>query len=171
MWLGSYTNEIAAAERYDDAAAYFFKEFALLNFPERSPIPYVARTAHKQHSTHKGISFDKTKKTRPWNACIQIEGVRWQDRFETEQEALAALEKIRADLKAGLPLPSTPKKTAPKYSQHPGITKDIRKTKNPWKAKIKKQGAILWQGNFSTEAEAITALTLKQKELNTINTQ
>lgn len=162
VWLGMYETEIEAAERYDDAARHFFKEYALVNFPQRHTKPYVAKTPHKRHSEFKGISFDKTRKTRPWSACIQLNGKRWQARFNTEEEAISAWQKVQQDISEGKPLPETQGRAKPKYSQHPGITFDIRKVSKPWKAKIKVKGVILWQGNFLTEAEAIQALQEKR---------
>jgi len=39
IWLGSFVSEIDAARAYDEAAKKYHKEFARLNFPERSPAP------------------------------------------------------------------------------------------------------------------------------------
>lgn len=97
IWLGNFDSEIAAAERYDDAAAHYHGEYAFFNFPNRSRQPYIQRVPKKTHSKVKGISFDKTRKNNPWAACVQVKGVRWKKRFPTEQEAIAALVKYRKD--------------------------------------------------------------------------
>lgn len=97
IWLGNFDTEIAAAEMYDDAAEHFFKDYALFNFPDRIRKPYIKPTPKKIHSSVKGISFDKTRKNNPWAACVQVKGVRWQQRFPTEQEAINALVKYRKD--------------------------------------------------------------------------
>ena len=98
IFLGQYTSEILAAERYDDAAVHFFQQFALLNFPNRTPHEFQMQQPLKRHSKHRGISFDKTKKSRPWTACLQVKGTRWQERFETEALALQALQTKRSEL-------------------------------------------------------------------------
>lgn len=102
IFLGQFTSEILAAERYDDAAEHFFKQFAHLNFPMRQTGPFRMQQPLKRHSKYRGISFDKTRKSNPWTACVQNKGTRWQERFPTEQEALQALEQKKIELLSGV---------------------------------------------------------------------
>lgn len=162
MWLGAFSSEEKAAERYDDAAAHFYGEFAVLNFPDRPTDTYKPLKRLKTYSNHKGISFDKSKKSKAWTACFQKNGKRWSERFDTEAEALAKLKEAKNFFESFKVLPDPPEKK-PKYSKYQGITFDKRRKAKPWKAKIKKGNRLIWQSNFSTEQEAFEAL--KNKEL------
>lgn len=43
--------------------------------------------SNAMYSKYKGISFDKTKNTKPWYAKISIKGVNYKKNFDTELEA------------------------------------------------------------------------------------
>lgn len=95
--LGHFESEISAARAYDSAAAHFFGEFAVLNFPNEMPAPYIP--PEKPTSAYPGVWYEKTRTNiKKWCARLVRKGkvirLGW---FRTEQQAITACEKYKSE--------------------------------------------------------------------------
>lgn len=95
--LGHFEDEASAARAYDSAAAHFFGEFAVLNFPNEMPAPYTP--PQKPTSSYPGVCYEsKRTSVRKWRARL-IKGGETINlgHFLTEKQAVAACEKYKSE--------------------------------------------------------------------------
>lgn len=104
--LGTYETAEEAAKAYDRASLYYFKEFAVTNFPKENyteedlqninqskPIP-----SKRNSSGYVGVTWNSPNKN--WKARYISNGrTRWLGTYKTPYEAFIAREKYTAELK------------------------------------------------------------------------
>jgi hypothetical protein len=92
--LGIFSSEIKAAEKYDDAANYFWKYFARLNFPNRTPMEWKPPFSKLKTSKVVGVCFEP--KRNKWRATLNKNGRQiFSARFSSETEAIDAIREVR----------------------------------------------------------------------------
>ncbi len=106
LHLGRFLDKLAAARRYDSAAAYYHAEFASLNFPDEIPVRFQpVNRVRSTSSRFKGVCFDK--RCRKWVAYIRQNYTRTHLGY-FEQEHDAALAYNQAIQERGLRRPLNP---------------------------------------------------------------
>lgn len=91
LYLGIFASPEDAALQYDQAAYRYFGEFASVNYPDISMDTDWKCKVRSGSSAHKGISFNKSIKAKPWIARKYIAGKSFRiGSFKTEQEAVEA---------------------------------------------------------------------------------
>jgi len=93
--IGTYKTSIEAAEAYDRAALYYFKEFACLNSPEKieeyKKTPYIPRkTRPLGGNKYRGVEY--LKRIKRWRGRLYIKDFvhRLGDRYKSVEDAAKA---------------------------------------------------------------------------------
>lgn len=89
--LGAFNDEEMAARIRDSAAAALQGEFATLNFPDETLMPYVPRLRRQPSSIYTGVHY--SKQNRKWIATAYFNGGKqYVGIYTTEEEAHQARE-------------------------------------------------------------------------------
>lgn len=105
--LGRYINEEDAARAYDSAALYYFKEFALTNFPDMQPLSAEkirsnARKNYSYSSKYKGVSrrVPSRKNKIMWQAHVYLGNRKTEyiGSFDSEEAAARAYDEAAKKL-------------------------------------------------------------------------
>ena len=135
------------------------------------------RTASSSSSKYRGVSLNKGKKSKPWEARIRIDGKRKHLGYHaTEEEAARAYDAEGARLERELNFPEEWKNVEDieeKYealsykkgkreassssSKYQGVSRNKSNKSNPWKAEIRIDGKYKYLGSYATEEEAARA--------------
>lgn len=96
IYLGSFSNEIAAAKAYDEAAKQIYKEFALINNVECENFTQYMLVRTRE-SKYKNVTRTRNKKN-PWVATLRYKGKSHHvGVYTTEEAANEGLEQFKRD--------------------------------------------------------------------------
>lgn len=108
IMLGTYATAEEAAKAYDRGALYYFKEFAVTNFPKESYTEYDMEhldqsmdiPSKRNSSGYVGVTWNSPNKN--WKARYISDGrTKWLGTYKDPYEAYLAREKYIAELKEG----------------------------------------------------------------------
>lgn len=167
--LGYFNDEATAAKAYDQAARYFHKEFASLNFPEiiEDLVNLDKVINQKEYTTSKYYGVHWLNREQRWCSKIKIAGEKDKHigKFKIELDAAVAREryilknldvsKYKLNFDKSFDLDGyeiTERKTS---SQYIGVA--YLKDCNKWRASIKFKGKVHTIGQFEAEYDAAIA--------------
>lgn len=176
IFIGSFTNEIAAANAYNYHAIMYFGEFACLNEVEHMEKEEWENYMYKDTSKYNGVSFNK--RLKKWNCDIYIKSkkkTKYVGVFDSEVEAAIIFNQemykmygndFNINVIEGVEDWSSIEVRKYKdttYSKYYGITYDKRR--NVWLARVYYNKKQVQAGTFDDEIKAVKAYNEKALEL------